>query len=195
MARYFKTCPNSTLAAHLRHGFQCPPNTRPDGDWVHALADAARTLRVADLVHCDPDLAVPDPFPPPHWAPKTFQVILPCRSHPKQQPPALLLQETLATIASLSTSATSLNFTDGSAGENDKSGVAFVSGALQWSLRLHTNSSAFQAELVALLFALHHACEFLKFTFLLTQSLLFTPLMLPPSKIISNSCLPPTNIS
>ncbi|KAG0712165.1 hypothetical protein GWK47_019073 [Chionoecetes opilio] len=44
MARYLKTRPNSTLAAHLRHGFQRPPNTRPDGDWVHAMVDAARAL-------------------------------------------------------------------------------------------------------------------------------------------------------
>ncbi|KAG0711687.1 hypothetical protein GWK47_002219 [Chionoecetes opilio] len=159
MARYLKTCPNSTLAAHLRHGFQRPPNTRPDGDWVHAMADAARALGVADLVRCDPDLAVPDHFPPPPWAPKTFQVILPSRTHPKQQLPALLRQESIATIAPLSTPATRLYFTDGSAGENGKSGSAFVSGALQRSLRLPDNSSAFQAELVALLSALHHACE------------------------------------
>ncbi|KAG0716414.1 hypothetical protein GWK47_001015 [Chionoecetes opilio] len=44
MARYLKTRPNSTLAAHLRHGFQRPPNTRPDGDWVHAIADAHERL-------------------------------------------------------------------------------------------------------------------------------------------------------
>ncbi|KAG0719264.1 Gag-Pol polyprotein [Chionoecetes opilio] len=159
MARYLKSRPNSTLAAHLRHGFQRPPNTRPDGDWVHAMADAARALGVADLVRCDPDLAVPDHFPPPPWAPKTFQVILPSLTHPKQQLPALLHQESLATIAPLSTPATRLYFTDGSAGENGKSGSAFVSGALQRSLRLPDNSSAFQAELVALLSALHHACE------------------------------------
>ncbi|KAG0714418.1 Gag-Pol polyprotein [Chionoecetes opilio] len=158
MARYLKTRPNSTPAAHLRHGFQRPPNTRPDGDWVHAMADAARALGVADLVRCDPDLAVPDHFPPPPWAPKTFQVISRL-ALTKTTTTCLLRQESLATIAPHCTPATRLYFTDGSAGENGKSGSAFVSGALQRSLRLPDNSSAFQAELVALLSALHHACE------------------------------------
>ncbi|KAG0723007.1 hypothetical protein GWK47_005778 [Chionoecetes opilio] len=159
MARYLMTRPNSTLAAHLCHGFQRPPNTRPDGDWVHAMADAARALGVADLVRCNPDLAVPDHFPPPPWAPKTFPGHSPVSHSPKTTTTCLSPSGESATIAPLSTPATRFYLTDGSAGENGMSGSAFVSGALQRSLRLPDNSSAFQEELVALLSALHHACE------------------------------------
>ncbi|KAG0714102.1 hypothetical protein GWK47_014787 [Chionoecetes opilio] len=40
-----------------------PPAAGPDKDWVHAAAESARTLDVARIVRCNPDLPLPDHLP------------------------------------------------------------------------------------------------------------------------------------
>ena len=156
-AKFLKTKPNSSLAAHLRRGLQHQHGNLPGGNWIHNMVDAARTLEVSDLVCCEPDLPIPDFLPAPPWAPKTFKIIFPSSACPRQQLPALLRQESLATIASMSAQHTSIYFTDGSLGPDGRCGSAFVCGETERSLRLPDDSSAFQAELVALLYALQHA--------------------------------------
>ena len=62
-------------------------------------------------------------------------------------------------MASCSTRAAHLYYTEGSVGERATAGAAFVCGALIVAHRLPPYTTAFQAELTALRLALRHAGE------------------------------------
>ncbi len=85
--------PSSPL--NFFHSFQRPPACRFDGDWVHAAADAARTLGVADDVRCRHDILLPDfrPLPPQTNLINTKEYTYP---RPKTLLSSLLRQEALA---------------------------------------------------------------------------------------------------
>ncbi|KAG0717423.1 hypothetical protein GWK47_054493 [Chionoecetes opilio] len=103
--------PFATLLAFLRY-----PPLWPTGFNAWLMLPSAWII--ADLVLCDPDAGRPSQFRRLLGTRQDLPVILPSRTHPKQQLPALLRQESLATIRTLSTPATRLYFTDASAGEN-----------------------------------------------------------------------------
>ena len=154
-----RSWPNTLLNNHLLHGSQRQPNTTYNGDWIHAVANAARDLEVSDAVRCEPDLRIPDYIPPPPWAPKTFTIHLSPHTRLKSRLSTLLRQESVAAIASFFSADALHYFTEGSAKEDGTAGAAFVCGAITRSFRLSNNTTAFQAELIALLISLQCACN------------------------------------
>lgn len=49
-ATYVRCWPDKPLSKQLLHALQRPPTDAPTRDWIHAAADAARSLGVADEV-------------------------------------------------------------------------------------------------------------------------------------------------
>lgn len=80
---YLRRWPTTSTTTQLRQAFQRPPAARPDGDWMHAVADAARALNLTNEVLCEPDLPHSDYLPPPPWSPVRVNVSLPHTTHPK----------------------------------------------------------------------------------------------------------------
>ena len=154
----FQRCwPNSRLTQAFQHAFNRPPADRPDRDWVHAAADAARFLGVGDVVRCGPDLPITDhPLPPP-WSPPPFSVTTFTGSRPKQLLPAILRQEALRLVATCTSPTARHYFTDGSVSGGGAAGSAFICGGVSVGRRLPRYATAFQAELAAILLTLSHA--------------------------------------
>lgn len=157
MATYLQRWSNTRLSTALRQAFQRPPSLHPDGDWVHALADATRAIGLEALAHLDGDTPLPDYHRPPPWCSPHFTIETSPWTRKKDVPTALLRQEALQRLAPLHTLRTRHYFTDGSAGEAGRVGAAFVSGNVTVGHRLPSYASAFQAELAALFLALLHS--------------------------------------
>ncbi|KAK3883683.1 hypothetical protein Pcinc_012003 [Petrolisthes cinctipes] len=90
MIKNLRCWPFTPLASQLRHAFQRPLNIRPDGDWVHANANAARTLQIKEDLWLQRDLPANDYQPTPPWEPTSISVNLAPCTRPKAQLPALL---------------------------------------------------------------------------------------------------------
>ena len=159
IAAYQRRWPHSRLSRAFHHAFNRPLATRPDRDWVHAAADAARLLGVEDVVRCGPDLPVPDHQLPPPWNPPIFTLTTFTCNKPMQLLPALLRQEALRLIASNTSPTGRHYFTDGSVSNGGAAGSAFVSGDTTVGRRIPHYATAFQAELAAIFIALNHAHE------------------------------------
>ena len=151
------------LATHLstqfRQALQHPPTDTPEQNWVHAATDTARTLGVAVDVRCDPDLTLPDRLSPPSWTSPLVSTTKFPYARPTALQPARLRQEMLALVASCSTRAARLYYTDGSIGEMGTAGAAFMCGSLIVAHKLPPYTTVFQADLTALLLALRYASE------------------------------------
>lgn len=158
LATYVKRYPATRLAASLRHGFQRPRLSEPDGDWIHSVVDAARALDLDFLAACEGDLGLPDFQYPPPWQDLPYTVTLNHRPAPKTHPAALLRQEALHAIYAYTSPTSRLYYTDGSADGATFVGAAFVCAGVTHGHRLPCHTTAFQAELVAILMALQHAC-------------------------------------
>lgn len=159
LATYLRRWSHTSLGRQFRQAFQRPLAPALDGDWVHAVADAVRTLSVTDVALCDPDLPLPDHLPSPPWAPVHCNFTLPRYSHPKSLLPARLQQEALELVASCTSPDARHYYTDGSVGEDGAAGAAFVSGDYISSHKLPPYTTAFQAELTAILLAFMDAYE------------------------------------
>ena len=126
---------------------------------MHAAADAARTWGVADDVRCDLG-SIPPGSPLAFILGPTARYYHQVSLCPTQAlHPACLRQETLALVASCSTRAARLYYTDTLVGEKGTAGAAFVCGPLIVAHRLPPYTTAFQAELTAVLLALRHGSE------------------------------------
>ena len=90
--------PNSSFSRSFIHALQRPLADRPDGDFLHAAADAVRRLGVDASVRSEPDISLPDYSPPPPWSPPLFDVITSPHARPRALHPRQLHQETLECI-------------------------------------------------------------------------------------------------
>ena len=156
MAKYHRRLPTSDLTRSFQRALHSPMPISRTRDWVHTTVTSARSLRVWDDSFSTPDL---EPFgvaPQPPWASRHYRVVLPPHN-PKQAHPSILKQEAYARISRLRSASSRLYYTDGSAESDGKAGAAFVTTGVTVSHRLPDQSSAFQAELVAILYALQHA--------------------------------------
>ena len=69
LVAYLRLWPVTHLSTQFRQALQCPPIDTPERNWMHAAADAAHTLGMADDVRCDPNLPLPDCLLLPHRTP------------------------------------------------------------------------------------------------------------------------------